>query len=133
MKIYVGNLSYEVTEEDLRMALEQFGQVESVAIIKDRQRGQSKGFGFVEMPSKAEGQSAIEGLNGEELKGRALSVNEARPRTESRGSGRGFGGGRGGQGGGRGGQGGGRGGQGGGRGGYGGGQGGYGGGRGRGR
>ena len=127
MKIYVGNLSYEVTEEDLRMALEQFGQVESVAIIKDRQSGQSKGFGFVEMPSKAEGQSAIEGLNGKELKGRALNVNEARPRTESRSSGRGYGGGRGGQGGGRGGQGGGRGGQGGGRGG----QGGYGGGRGR--
>ena len=119
MKIYVGNLSYEVTEEDLRMALEQFGQVESVAIIKDRQSGQSKGFGFVEMPSKAEGQSAIEGLNGKELKGRALNVNEARPRTESRGSGRGFGGGRGRKGGGRGG--------------YGGGQGGYGGGRGRGR
>ncbi len=136
MKIYVGNLSYEVTEEDLRMALEQFGQVESVTIIKDKHSGQSKGFGFVEMPSKAEGQSAIEGLNGKELKGRALNVNEARPRTESRGSGRGYGGGRGGQGGGRGGQGGGRGGQGGGRGGQGGGrggQGGYGGGRGRGR
>jgi RNA recognition motif-containing protein len=133
MKIYVGNLSYEVTEEDLRMALEQFGQVESVTIIKDKHSGQSKGFGFVEMPSKAEGQSAIGGLNGKELKGRALNVNEARPRTESRGSGRGYGGGRGGQGGGRGGQGGGRGGQDGGRGGQGGGRGGYGGGRGRGR
>jgi RNA recognition motif-containing protein len=62
MKIYVGNLSYEVTEEDLRLALEQFGQVESVAIIKDKRGGQSKGFGFVEMASKAEGQSAIDGL-----------------------------------------------------------------------
>lgn len=123
MKIYLGNLSYEVTEEDLRLALEPFGQIESVAIIKDRQSGQSKGFGFVEMASKAEGQLAIEGLNGKELKGRALSVNEARPRTESRG-------GRGGQGRGRGGYGGERGGQGGGRGGYGGGRGGQGGGRG---
>jgi cold-inducible RNA-binding protein len=122
MKIYVGNLSYEVTEEDLRLALEQFGQVESATIIKDKHSGQSKGFGFVEMASKAEGQSAIEGLNGKELKGRTLNVNEARPRTESRGSRGGYGGGRGGQGGGRGGQGGGRGGQGGGRGGYGGGR-----------
>jgi cold-inducible RNA-binding protein len=130
MKIYVGNLSYEATEEDLRMALEQFGQVESVTIIKDKHSGQSKGFGFVEMPSKAEGRSAIEGLNGTELKGRSLNVNEARPRTESRGSGGGYGGGRGGQGGGRGGQGGGRSGQGGGRGGQGGGRGGRGGGRG---
>jgi cold-inducible RNA-binding protein len=112
MKIYVGNLSYEVTEEDLRLALEPFGQIESVAIIKDKQSGQSKGFGFVEMASKAEGQSAIEGLNGKELKGRALNVNEARPRTESRGGRGGYGGGRGGQGGGRGGYGGGRGGQG---------------------
>ena len=116
MKIYVGNLSYEVTEEDLRLALEAFGQVESATIIKDKFSGQSKGFGFVEMASKSEGQSAIDGLNGKELKGRALNVNEARPRTEGRGGGGGYGGGRGGQGGGgRGGQGGGgRGGQGGG-------------------
>jgi RNA recognition motif-containing protein len=122
MKIYVGNLSYEVTEEDLRLALEQFGQVESATIIKDKYSGQSKGFGFVEMASEAEGQSAIDGLNGKELKGRALNVNEARPRTESRGSRGGYGGGRGGQGGGRGGRGGGRGGRGGGRGGRGGGR-----------
>jgi len=115
MKIYVGNLSYEVTEEDLRLELEQYGQVESVTIIKDKRSGQSKGFGFVEMTSKAEGQSAIDGLNGKELKGRALNVNEARPRTESRGSGGGYGGGRGRQGGDKGGYGGGRGGQGGGR------------------
>ena len=120
MKIYVGNLSYEVTEEDLRLALEQFGQVESATIIKDKHSGQSKGFGFVEMASKAEGQSAIDGLNGKELKGRALNVNEARPRTESRGSRGGYSGGRGGQGGARGGYGGARGGQGGGRGGQGG-------------
>jgi RNA recognition motif-containing protein len=124
MKIYVGNLSYEVTEEDLRLALEQFGQVESATIIKDKHSGRSKGFGFVEMASKAEGQSAIDGLNGKELKGKAVNVNEARPRTESRGRGGGYGSGRGGQGGGRGGQGGGRGGQGGGRGGQGGGRGG---------
>ena len=113
MKIYLGNLSYEVTEEDLRLALQPFGQVESATIIKDKYSGQSKGFGFVEMASKAEGQSAIDGLNGKELKGRALNVNEARPRTESRGGRGGRGGGRGGRGGGRGGQGGGRGGQGG--------------------
>jgi cold-inducible RNA-binding protein len=116
MKIYVGNLSYEVTEEDLRLALEQFGQVESATIIKDKHSGQSKGFGFVEMASKAEGQSAIDGLNGKELKGRALNVNEARPRTDNRGGRGGYGGG-GGGGGGRGGQGRGRGGQRGGRGG----------------
>jgi len=106
MKIYAGNLSYEVTEEDLRLTFEQFGQVESATIIKDRDSGRSKGFGFVEMPSKAEGQSAIDDLNGKELKGKTLNVNEARPRTDSRGGKGGYGGGRGGQGGG--GQGGGR-------------------------
>jgi len=83
MNIYVGNLSYEVTEDDLRAAFEEFGQVESVAIIKDKFSGKSKGFGFVDMPAKAEGQSAIDGLSGKELKDRALNVNEARPRTES--------------------------------------------------
>jgi len=101
MNIYIGNLSYEVTEEDLQEAFKEFGHVESVKIIMDKYSGQSKGFGFVEMPSKAEGQSAIEGLNGKDLKGRTLNVNEARPRTESRGGGGGYGGGRGGQGGGR--------------------------------
>jgi RNA recognition motif-containing protein len=101
MKLYVGNLSYEVTEEDLKQSFEQFGQVESVAIITDKFTGKSKGFGFVEMASKAEGQSAIDGLNGKELKGRTLNVNEARPRTESRGGRGGYGGGRGGRGGGR--------------------------------
>ena len=138
MKLYVGNLSYETTEEDLRHALEEFGQIESATLIKDKYSGDSKGFGFVEMASKEEGQAAIDGLNGKELNGRELTVNEARPRTDNRGGGGGFGGGGGGfggnsrgyGGGGRGGQGGGRGGQGGGRGGQGGGRGGYGGGRG---
>ncbi len=89
MNIYVGNLSYEVTEEDLKQAFEGFGQVESVNIIKDRYSGESRGFGFVEMPDKAEAESAIEGLNGKELKGRTLNVNEARPRSEGgRGGGR---------------------------------------------
>ena len=98
MKIYVGNLSYDVTAEDLRLALEEFGQIESAAIIKDKYSGKSKGFGFVEMASKAEGQSAIDGLNGKDLKGRPLNVNEARPRSENRGSQGGQGGGRGGYG-----------------------------------
>jgi RNA recognition motif-containing protein len=89
MNIYVGNLSYEVTEEDLQQAFEAFGQVESVRIIKDKYSGQSKGFGFVEMPAKAEAQSAVNDLNGKELKGRTLNVNEARPRSEAhRGGGR---------------------------------------------
>lgn len=94
MNIYVGNLSYEVTEEDLRLAFEAFGQVESAAVIKDKYSGQSKGFGFVEMPSNDEAQAAIDDLNGKEMKGRAISVNEARPRTENRGGGGGRGGGR---------------------------------------
>jgi len=98
MNIYVGNLSREVTEEELRRAFEGFGQVASVNIIKDRYSGQPRGFGFVDMPAKAEALAAITGLNGKELKGRTLSVSEARPRSESgRGGGRpggGYGGGR---------------------------------------
>jgi RNA recognition motif-containing protein len=103
MNIYVGNLSYETTEEDLQQAFEGFGQVESVNIIKDKYSGRSKGFGFVEMPAKDEAQSAINELNDTELKGRTLKVNEARPRSESRGGRGGYGAGRrgGGQGGGR--------------------------------
>ena len=85
MRIYVGNLSFEVTEEDLRLAFEPFGQVESATIIKDRRSGRSKGFGFVEMPSNAEGQSAIDDLNDKDLKGKTLRVNVAHPRTESLG------------------------------------------------
>jgi len=79
MNIYVGNLSYEATEEDLQQAFEGFGQVESVNIIKDKCSGRSKGFGFVEMPAKDEAQYAINELNDTELKGRTLKVNEARP------------------------------------------------------
>ena len=130
MKIYVGNMSYETTEEDLKLACEEFGKVESVTIVKDKFSGEPKGFGFVEMSSKAEGQAAIDGLNGKELKGRELKVNEARPRTESfRGSSGGYGGGKGGFGGGKRGGYGGKGGYGGGKGGYGGGKGGFSGGR----
>ena len=84
MNIYVGNLSYEVTEEDLRKAFEGFGLVESVKIIKDNYSGRSKGFGFVEMSNSGDAQSAIDGLNDKELKGRALKVNKARPRSEGR-------------------------------------------------
>ena len=98
MNIYVGNLSRDVTDEDLRHAFEDFGQVESINIIKDKFTGESRGFGFVEMPSKDEAQAAITGLNGKDLKGRAININEARPRTEGRGGG--GGGGRGGRGGG---------------------------------
>ena len=93
MKLYVGNLSYEVSEDDLRQAFEPFGQIESAVILKDKYSGQSKGFGFVEFSSKADGQSAINGLNGHELKGRNINVNEARPRTESREGQGGYGGG----------------------------------------
>ena len=92
MNIYVGNLSYEVTEEDLKEAFEAFGEVETVKVIKDNYTGRSKGFGFVEMPSKAGAQSAIGGLNGKELNGRTLNVNEARPRSDSRRGGGGRGG-----------------------------------------
>ena len=92
MNIYVGSLSYEVTEEDLQQAFEAFGQVESVKIIRDKFSGESKGFGFVEMPARAEAESAIMGLKGKELKGRALNVNEARPRSERRPGGGGRGG-----------------------------------------
>jgi len=92
MNIYVGNLSYEVTEEDLKEAFQAFGEVDTVKVIKDNYTGRSKGFGFVEMPAKSEAQSAIEGLNGKDLKGRNLNVNEARPRSDSRRGGAGSGG-----------------------------------------
>ena len=103
MNIYVGNLSYEVTEEDLRKTFEGFGKIESVKVIKDVYTNRSKGFGFIQMPDNAEAQSAINDLNDTELKGRTLKVNEARPRSESRGGRGGYGGGRrgGSQGGGR--------------------------------
>ena len=104
MNIYVGNLSPETTEDDLRQAFEAFGQVENINIIKDRFSGESRGFGFVEMPSKDEAQTAIEEMNGKDLHEHALNVNEARPRAtrgggggggRSRGGGHGRGGGRG--------------------------------------
>ena len=82
MKIYVGNMPYSVTEEDLKQAFEAFGQVESVTIIKDKMSGQSKGFGFVEMGSADQAQAAFSGMNGKDLKGRKLNVNEARPRQD---------------------------------------------------
>ena len=90
MNIFVGNLSQETTEEDLQKAFEAFGQVKSVTIIKDMFSRESKGFGFVEIQSKAEAQAAINGLNGTLLKGKALNVNEARPRPEGRKGGRRF-------------------------------------------
>jgi cold-inducible RNA-binding protein len=82
VNIYVGNLSRETTEDELRQAFEAFGQVTSVNIIKDRYSGESRGFGFVEMSTKSEAQAAINGLNGTALGERTLSVNEARPRSE---------------------------------------------------
>ena len=93
MNIYVGNLSREMTQEDLRQAFEAFGEVTSVKIITNRDSGESRGFAFVEMPAKADAESAITGLNEKELKGRTLNVNEARPRSGGRRSGRGPGGG----------------------------------------
>jgi len=111
MNIYVGSLSHDATEDDVRQAFEAFGEVISVNIIKDKFSGESRGFGFVEMPTKSEAEAAIAGLNGQDLKGRAVNVNEARPRAQGRGSGGGGRGGRGGSGRGRGGGGGGGGGR----------------------
>ena len=91
MKIYVGNLSYDVTEEELRQEFVAFGEVETVSIITDKYSGRPKGFGFVEMPSVSEGQAAITALNGKTLKERTLNVNTARPRTENRGGGGSYG------------------------------------------
>ncbi|MEE9201828.1 MAG: RNA-binding protein [Dehalococcoidia bacterium] len=84
MNIYVGNLSYEVTEEELRQEFSAFGEVESVRVITDRYSGRPKGFGFVEMPSESEGQAAIDALNGKDVKGRAMNVNVSRPRPDGR-------------------------------------------------
>ena len=112
-KLYVGNLSYNATGSDLQQLFEQHGQVSSAEVIADRDTGRSKGFGFVQMGSDAEAQAAIAALNGKEFDGRALTVNEAKPREDRPRGGGGGGGGRGGYGGGGGG--------GGGRGGYGGG------------
>jgi len=117
-KLYVGNLSYNVRDDDLQQAFAQYGTVSSAKVMMDRDTGRSKGFGFVEMGSDPEAQAAINGMNGQALDGRAIVVNEARPREERPGGYGGGGGSRGGYGGGGGGS----------RGGYGGGGGGYGGG-----
>ena len=103
-KLYVGNLSFQTTSQDLQQLFAQAGTVESASVIEDRDTGQSKGFAFVEMSTEAEATAAIEQFNGKEIAGRALKVNEARPReNRGGGGGRGFGGNRGGGGGGRGG------------------------------
>jgi RNA recognition motif-containing protein len=81
MNIYVGNLSYEATDGSIREAFESFGQVTSARVIKDKYSGQSRGFGFVEMPVQSQAQTAIKSLNGKELLGKEMNVNEARPRT----------------------------------------------------
>ena len=94
MKIYVGNLSFDVTEEELRAEFVAFGKVESVSIIMDKYSGRPKGFAFVEMPTVSEGQAAITALNGKTLKDRTLTVSAARPRSDDRGGS--YGGGRGG-------------------------------------
>jgi RNA recognition motif-containing protein len=92
-KLYVGNLAYSVRDESLQQAFGQFGTVTSAKVMMDRETGRSKGFGFVEMGSDAEAQAAINGMNGQALEGRAIVVNEARPREERPGGGGGYGGG----------------------------------------
>jgi RNA recognition motif-containing protein len=92
MKIFVGNLSRRVTSDALQQLFETFGQVASIEIIKDKFSGESKGFGFVEMSSKSEADAAMSGLNGRELDGKSLTVNEARPRNNDRRGGGGGGG-----------------------------------------
>ncbi|HEY8225193.1 MAG TPA: RNA-binding protein [Pyrinomonadaceae bacterium] len=95
MKLYVGNLAFQTSSSDLQELFAQAGTVESASVVEDRDTGRSRGFGFVEMASKEEGEAAISQFNGKEFNGRNLTVNEARPREErgSRGGGRGFGGG----------------------------------------
>ena len=102
MNIYVGNLSYEATQDDLRQAFEAHGEVSSVSIIMDKMTGRSRGFGFVEMPDQGAGAAAISALNLQEIRGRAMTVNEAKPKSDAGSSRGGGGGGRGGFGGGRG-------------------------------
>ncbi|MCU1265660.1 MAG: hypothetical protein JWM21_1978 [Acidobacteria bacterium] len=103
MKLYVGNLSFQTSSDDLNQLFAQAGTVESAAVVEDRETGRSRGFGFVEMSSKEEAQKAIEQFNGKEMNGRNLNVNEAKPREDrgnrggGGGGGRGFGGGGGGR------------------------------------
>ncbi|MBC7911381.1 MAG: RNA-binding protein, partial [Pyrinomonadaceae bacterium] len=98
MKLYVGNLSFQTSSEDLQQLFAEAGTVESASVVEDRETGRSRGFGFVEMSSKEEGEKAIEQFNGKEVNGRNLNVNEAKPREDrgGRGGGGGFGGNRGG-------------------------------------
>lgn len=96
MKIYVGNLNYRTTEDALRELFAQHGEVQEAAIVTDRETGRPRGFGFVTMPDDSQGQAAIEALNGQEFEGRALTVNEARPKAGGGGGGYSGGGGRGG-------------------------------------
>ena len=100
MNIYVGNLSYSVNDDQLRSMFTEYGTVDSARVIMDRDSGRSKGFGFVEMSNDGEANAAIQALNGQDMGGRALTVNEARPRAERGGGGGGGGRGRGGYGGG---------------------------------
>ncbi len=93
MNLYVGNLPYRITEDQLKAAFEEFGGVSSCTIIKDKVTGQSKGFGFLEMPESSEAEAAISNLNGRDLMGRKINVNEAKPREGGGGGGRGQGGG----------------------------------------
>ncbi len=97
MNLYVGNLLFDVTESELKELFEPFGQVTEIRLIMDKFSGKSKGFGFIEMPSKDEAQKAIEALNGKDVKGRPMTVNEAKPKVERGGRG-GYGGGGGGRG-----------------------------------
>ena len=97
MKLYVGNLSYTTSSEDLSRLFSSYGTVESATVITDRDTGRSKGFGFVEMASREEGEDAIQAYNGKEIDGRSLTVNEARPREDRGGFSGGGGGGRGGR------------------------------------
>ena len=92
MNIYIGNMSYDTTEDQLRQAFEGYGSVSTVNIIMDRDSGRPKGFAFVEMSTASEASAAISGLNGQEMNGRALNVNEAKPKNDSRGGGGGGGG-----------------------------------------
>lgn len=87
MNIFVGNLPYQTEDNDLQAAFEAYGAVDSARVIKDRDTGRSRGFGFVEMPEEEQGQAAIEALNGSDMGGRALTVNKARPRGERRSGG----------------------------------------------
>jgi len=96
MKLFVGNFAFSTTEDDLRAMFEPYGSIDSVAVVTDRTTGRSRGFGFVEMPDKGQAEKAIEALNGKQVGGRTLNINEARPKADNGGFRGGRGGGRGG-------------------------------------